>query len=727
MLLTALVLNLAACSKQNPPNVILVTFDTTRYDHLGCNGDPEARTPVVDGLAARGLLFDHAYASVALTLPSHTTMLSGLEPIGHGVHNNGRFRVPDDVETLAERLKAAGYDTAAFLSAFVLDVRYNLSQGFDVYSNETKPSSGPLNLGVPTRPGEEVTDEALGWLRERSGERPFFLWAHYYDAHLPRDIKDGFRDIPDPYRAEIAYADAQLGRLLEGINAAKGKRENFIIFTADHGESLGEHGESTHGLVAYDSTLHVPLILVGPGVPSGERSDAYVRHVDIVPTVLQAVGLPVPGDLHGCSLLDAARNGDGDVTGYFEARGPHVDLGWEVVEGARTRRWKYTAKPEPAELYDVLEDPDELHNVIAEHPDARAELQRRYEEIRRREHRADREGAPQEVVLTERELEQLAALGYVETPQEHSGSNAPDPRRFVNVFSWVDGARGLAMQGRFDEAIDALEALRQSQSVRSLVLRTLASIYVEAGRFDEAIGAYGEYIELTGAQEASLGIARALLRAGRPQEALARLDSLDRRGPEIDILRAHALSRLARYEEARSAVDEAFAGRPKSVERLRQRAALVIDVAPIADGEEELRDLLAQAPDDAKLQSQLGYYLAVWAHSEQGDEAFVLLKKSAEALPDDAVVQSNFGWGAYKLGRNEEAAATLQAALDLDPASQLTRFRLALALEAVGKRQRAVELLRVVVATQPGARWAENARAKLAELDGTTTGDSGSL
>jgi arylsulfatase A-like enzyme/Tfp pilus assembly protein PilF len=717
---TATLLLLAAalgCHRAPPPNVLLVTFDTTRWDHLGFAGDPEARTPTLDALAARGLVFDHAYASVALTLPSHTTIMTGLEPLAHGVHNNGRFVVPAGVETLAERLGAAGWDTAAFVSAFVLAARFGLDQGFGVYDDETHRPTGTLDLSVPERRGAETTDAALGWLAGRPTATPFFLWVHYYDPHLPRTVEPPFDAMGNPYDAEIAYADAQLGRLLAGVAEHAGARETLIVFTADHGEGLAEHGERTHGILAYDSTLHVPLVLAGPGVPHGARRDAFARHVDIVPTVLAAVGLGAPAGLPGRDLLRESPAAD-DAVGFFESRGPEVDLGWAPLDGVRTARWKYTARPEPRELYDVRADPGELRNRIDDAPEARAAMEALYAKLQRETPRA--EATAGQLDLDERE--RLAALGYVEAPQARAPGEEPDPRRFASIRDTVDDARELASMGDYDRAIEALETLAQGPTVRTLVLRTLAMVYVERGRYDDAVAAYREYLQVTGAEEAHVGLARTLVQAGRPAEALAALDAVAAPSRGTQLVRAHALARLGRHAEARATIDAAFADRPGSTERLRKRAALAIDSAPLADGEAELRALLAAAPDDAILRSWLGYYLAVWGRPGQADEAYALLAAAAAAAPRDAEVQANLGWGAWKLGRVAEARAPLETALALEPGSALDRFRLALVLERSGERARAATLVRSALAQQPAASWAEAANALLRRLEPTAPG-----
>jgi arylsulfatase A-like enzyme/Flp pilus assembly protein TadD len=699
--------------------VVIVTFDTTRYDRFGFTGDSGARTPTVDALAARGLAFDHAYAAVALTLPSHTTIMSGVPPLSHGVHNNGRFQVPESLETLAERLAAAGFETAAFVSAFVLDSRFRLDQGFEVYGDDTLATGDLLDFSVPSRPGEEVTDEALAWLEQRESVRPFMLWAHYYDPHLPYQDRPSFDALRDPYAAEIAYADAQLARLLAGVERSAGGRDTLVVFTSDHGEAFGEHGEPTHGVLAYDATLHVPLVLAGPGVPRGVRSGVLVRHADIVPTLLRLVGLPVPEDLPGRDLVQAAgrggQGGDDDVFGTFESRGPHFELGWAEIQGVRTRRWKFTAAPEPQELYDVLADPRELRNRIGVEPEVHQQMEEIYRQVQRTLAGPAHSAAIAD--LAPEEEERLATLGYVAAPRKISVEVAPDPRPLVRVWYWIEGARALAQAGSWERAIETLETLKHSRSVKSVVLRTLAPLYEVLGRYDAAEAAYREYIELTGAQEAHLALARVALSDGAPQRALDSLDAFSARGPAVEFLRSRALMRLGRVEEARAGVDAAFSIPGSGNARLHQRAALVVDVAPLEGGEEELRALLAEAPDDPLLESWLGYYLAVWGEPEQREEARGLLESAVAASAESPQIQSNLGWGAHLLGYPEIALAGLERALELDSGRLQDRARLGLVLAQAGDADGAEEALRTALRGHPGAAWADRARRTLESLE----------
>ena len=703
----------SACGERHSPDLLLITFDTARYDRFGTNGDTRASTPSVDALAAGGLVFDRAYASVPITLPSHATILSGLEPNVHGVGDNSSFRVPEQIELLPERLARAGYETAAFVSALVLGPETGIDQGFGEYGIQTRRRADPLDLTVPQRAASEVTDDALAWLAEREGDAPIFLWAHYYDPHLPRDLEPPFDAMPDAYRAEIAYADAELGRLLAGLDAARAGRQRWTVFTADHGESLGEHGEMTHALLAYDSSLHVPLVISGPGLKPG-RSDTRVGHADLVPTLLVALGLPAPPELPGRDMLRLPRSGGGDeALGYFECLGPHLGLGWAPIRGVRTQRWKYTAEPLPAELYDVLVDPGETRNLAESRPEVGAELARAYTERVASVERLP--SAPLE--LDADASEQLAALGYVEarTPDVSAAPHL-DPRRFVTAHGWVSRARSLARAGQYDRAIEVLETLAESDAIRVLALRALAPIYAQTGRFEESEASYRRYLELTGAEEARLGLARTLLRSKRPQSALSELERLERPSTRSETLRAYALVDLNRRAEARAVVQRAMPDPHQEELRLRTEARLWLRGDAPEEAEARLRELLSRRPGDPELRSRLGTFLLRSGSPAQFDEGLALLRAAAEAAPTSAELQSLLAWGLSELGREAEALTTYESVLELDPTRQGDRARLAGLLARRGQSAEALELLQRALTVQPAARWSDEARALEARL-----------
>ncbi len=517
--LCVLAIVLVACGRPQLPDVVLVTLDTTRADRIGAMGDAAAHTPVLDGLAARGALFTRAFASAPLTLPSHATIMTGLDPNQHGIHDNGRYVLADAIPTVAERLAARGYDTAAFVAAFVLDHSFGLARGFARYDDEVETTREPLRFEVPRRSGGAVTDRALAWL-DQPRSRPFFVWVHYYDVHQPRRPARPFDGLDDPYAGALATVDAEVGRLLAGVERAAGGRQTLVVVVGDHGEGLGEHDEGTHGVLAYDSTLHVPLIVAGPGLPAGTRSDALVRTIDVAPTVLAATGAPPLAGSRGVPLQRRlTASADDDTLGYFECFGPVYRMGWARLGGVRTTRWKYTAEPPPAELYDTVADPAETTNRADAEPAVSAELAARWAATRPPPAPAPAPGPGIE--------EQLAALGYIDLarrPEETVA--APDPRRFVAGIELVDAAREAAVEGRVGASIQALEALATLPPLRPLALMTLASVDQLAGRPSDAVRAAGQLVEITDGLEPRILLGESLLAAGRSAEALRAIDGV---------------------------------------------------------------------------------------------------------------------------------------------------------------------------------------------------------
>jgi len=330
-------------------NVLVITIDTLRADALGFAGGL-ARTPNIDALAVSGVRFTFAHAHAVLTLPSHATILTGRYPFEHGVRENSGFRVKPGTETIATRLKAAGFATGAFVAAFPLDARFGLADGFDVYDGRFDASAFGAEFSIPERRAPIVVSHANAWIARQS-ER-WFAWVHLYEPHAPYRPPPPFdrEYAAQQYYGEVAAADAALGPLLD--TARGSPRPTLVILTGDHGEGLGEHGEATHGLFAYESTLRVPLIISEvrstPSPDGGETSDAPARHVDVVPTILDALGLPVPAGLPGHSLrMSADRATARERVSYFEAMSGAIDYGWAPLDGVLADREKYINLPIP--------------------------------------------------------------------------------------------------------------------------------------------------------------------------------------------------------------------------------------------------------------------------------------------------------------------------------------------------------------------------------------------
>src|SRR5580765_3395253 len=349
-------------------NVLLITIDTLRGDALGCDGGP-ARTPNIDAIAAGGLRFSFAHAQAVVTLPSHASILTGLYPFQHGYRENSGYRLTSGVQTLASRLKASGFSTGAFVAAFPLDARFGLTPGFDTYDGRFDDVGSGAEFLLPERPASVVVDRAVRWIQQRDGR--WFAWVHVYDPHAPYRPPAPFdrEYATQPYYGEVAAVDQALGPLLTAARGAA--RPTLVVLTGDHGESLGEHGELTHGLFAYESTLRVPLIVAEVGNAAGARppqdlrevSDQPARHVDIAPTILDALALPVPPELPGHTLRTRAdREGGAARASYFEAMESMLDFGFAPLDGVVAGREKYIRLPLP-ELYDLAADRGEASNL----------------------------------------------------------------------------------------------------------------------------------------------------------------------------------------------------------------------------------------------------------------------------------------------------------------------------------------------------------------------------
>ncbi len=345
-------------------NVLLVTIDTLRADALGCYGG-RAATPVLDRLAAGGVRFDFAHAHAVVTLPSHASILTGEYPFTHGIRENSGYRLAPGRATLATRLRATGRAAGAFVGAVVLDARYGLNAGFDHYDDRLPVGHVPTAISMPERRGDEVVAAARRWIEAQSG--PWFAWVHLYDPHAPYAPPSPYdtQYAGAPYFGEVAWVDHVLAPLLDEVRA--GTRPTLVVVTSDHGEALGEHGEMTHGLFAYEPTLRVPLILAqvggATGTSHGTVSSVPARHVDLVPTILDLVGAPAPGDLPGRSLVPALAGQDSsDRVSYFEAMSASLNRGWAPLGGVLAGREKFIDLPLP-ELYDLATDAGEQRNL----------------------------------------------------------------------------------------------------------------------------------------------------------------------------------------------------------------------------------------------------------------------------------------------------------------------------------------------------------------------------
>jgi choline-sulfatase len=427
---------IAACGPTSKPatkpaarNVLLITIDTLRADHVGAYGWSRARTSTLDGIARNGAVFEHAYAAAPITLTSHATLLSGRYPPGHGARDNG-LRMSQDVPTLATELRAKGFATAAFVAAFPLDHQFGLNRGFDVYGDRLP--RGADGRPANERPAADVVNDAISWLRQNSElktqnselgtsnvARPFFLWIHLFEPHAPYgDPSNGSRPAVERYDDEIAIADREAGRLIAALGAAAA--DTLVVAAGDHGEAFGEHEEYAHSIFVYDTTLHVPLVMSGPGIPAGTRVTEAVTLADVAPTVMRALGLPM-AKVDGIDLAPAFSS-----TPLPQRELYAESFAWAPLRAVRAGGWKLIASPKP-ELFDSRTDPDERSNAIAAQPDVARRLALRADRYSADSLSANAAGPGGEAA------ERLRALGYssgtsIGNQQTAISNGRPDPK-----------------------------------------------------------------------------------------------------------------------------------------------------------------------------------------------------------------------------------------------------------------------------------------------------------
>lgn len=465
-------------------NILLITIDTLRPDRLSCYGSEHVKTPNIDSLAARSVLFTRAFAHTSTTLPSHTNILLGTTPPFHGVHDNGIFVVHDEFLTLAEHLRKAGYSTAAFVGAFPLDSRFGLNQGFDTYDDEYDLRH-QRKMETGERAGQIVVDRAVEWLAHITS--PWFLWVHCYDPHDPYNPPEPFRTQHKEclYDGEVAYVDFVMGKLFRYLDENDLSSRTIIIFTGDHGESLGEHGEITHGFLAYNSAIWVPLIISVQGVKP-RIVHQNVSHIDLFPTVCDVLKTETPSYLPGISLLPSMKGKKNPKRSiYFESNSPYYSLGWAPIRGYIRQKEKFIDSP-ITELYDLSKDFDELENLAA-----RKSLEVFRKELGQIIHDQSAKSTVRSERKVDREaLRKLESLGYIASYQEKKKEKfgpEDDVKVLLPYYNKSANALELYKQGRVKEAMNILKDVITETKKIPQAYSDLAMLYAELGRGDEAI------------------------------------------------------------------------------------------------------------------------------------------------------------------------------------------------------------------------------------------------
>ncbi len=687
-------------------SVVLITIDTLRADRLGCYGYADIETPHLDRLATEGILFENALTTVPFTLPAHSSIMTGVYPPVHGVRENVGYALDERLPTLAEDLSAAGRRTGGFISAFVLDGRWGIDRGFDRYYDEFKVQDmGMLNMGSVQRSGTETIEQAEAWLDEAAGS-PFFLWLHLFEPHDPYEAPEPFaaRYPKRPYDAEVAYADSLVGRLREMLEGRNLLDRTLLVVTGDHGEGLGDHGEYFHGFFVYDSTVRVPLIVRLPeGRLGGRRVDAAVSHVDLRPTILDALGLsspPVDSRQGGRSLLPLVLGmDDSERFAYIESYYSLYHYGWAPLRAIRTGPLKFIDAPEP-ELYRLTDDPGEAENVVRRtRVEARELRDRLLLMISEFEGTGAGEAAPPD--LDQETLAQLQALGYLagsgsraEAPEDLSG--LADPKDKIAVHRAIMLAQNDIGKGETAAARERLlEAIALDPGVVD-AQQMLGNLHQRQGDYPAAIDYFQNALARNPDHQASLlGLADSYLWLDRPEDALVGFERLLRLAPhdsKAAIASTDILVKLGQPDEALDVARSAalYEHAPALVHN--QHAELLVLAGRAGEAERALERAIEV--NDRPVQPH--FNLAV-LYEERGETARAIdrYKEALARMPWHYRTLFNLGRLLGREGELDEQQELWQAAVDANPEFVEGHYLLAkLLMDRGGDLKRAEELVR---------------------------------
>ena len=734
----------AGCGKPAapaPPSVLLVTIDTLRADHVGCYGASFARTPALDGLARAGMRFEHAQATTPLTLPSHASLLTGLYPPGHGARNNGMYALPPGVPTLAEAFGAAGRKTGAFVSAYPVAAPFGLARGFEVYDDSFPATSE--GMFYAERRGGDTVEAAARWLRSLPAGSPFFCWVHLFDPHANYDPPAPFAAefAGRPYDGEVAYADSCLGRLLDLLRETGRDGSTIVLATADHGESLGEHGEATHGLFLYDATLRVPLVLRVPeAAAGGGRVVAEpVGLPDVMPTLLELAGVPLAAPVQGRSLAPLVRGSGGAALPardlYAETLMPELEFGWAPLTALRRGSMKWIEAPRP-ELYDLSADPGETKNLAdgkADPGSDAASLRSALATVRTSLVHSGVEEQSRRA-LSPRDVERLQSLGYVAggggAPPDAAapalaatpGHPAParrDPKDGLLLLNRLEEGKSLAREGRLDAAIGAFRSVLSEEPGNLVARWRLAEALLAAERPAEAETTLAALDDASPAAYWVAGLrARARHALGDEAGAIALYRRAAEREPDPSdaALRAGVmLQKAGRTEEARAVVAAALGRGARRGALFELAGDLAAGAGDTARAVDSYREALRREPGRSGAWASLARTAFA---SPAGPSDATELRALAERAGDVAGAKLVLGLLAYLDGRPADAVEPLRRARALAPADPDVAYFLGLALMDSGDAAGAEAVLAPLAAERADMFQAQRALGLLREKQG---------
>ncbi len=692
-------------------NVILITIDTLRADHVSCYGDSPVNTPNIDRLAGEGVRFTNAASTVPFTLPAHASIMTGTYPPRHGIRENVGYFLGDEPPTIAQSLQAAGRETGGFVSAFVLDSRWGIGRGFDRYFDDFDLGEfeNP-NLGSVQRSGDETIAEAIRWLDARDQAAPFFLWLHLYDPHDPYTPPEPFASQyrGRPYQGEVAYTDSLIGELRKALEERGLFDRSLVVLTADHGEGLGEHGEQFHGYFVYDTTIRVPLIVRLPGAAGrGGVIDHAVSHVDLMPTVLEAVGLPVPGDTQGASLLPLV-GGESTTTArevYSESFYPLLHYGWAPLRSLRTERYKLIAAPRP-ELYDLVDDRGETRNLFAADSKDAEELKARLARLRQ-EMESDAPAAGAATEVDQATIDRLRALGYMAgsggvSVEEEEERPRADPKDTIDIHQMIMATQSQIGRGETAEAAVLLERVLARDPDILDAHQMLGQIASSEERFDEAVVHYRNALAIDGDHKTSLfGLAATYRKMGRDADAIPgfeRLFDLSHRDVKVAIQLSELYEDAGRIDDAAAVLDEVSDQPDLPAMLYNQLGELRVLQGRAGEAEPLFETAIATNPELPN-----PYFNLAVLSEETGDldQAIAMYERNIERAPKNYQSQFNLGRLYGFRGQIAKQQAMWEAAIASNPDFARGYYYLAKLLMDRGELARAEELARTGIAEDP--------------------------
>jgi arylsulfatase A-like enzyme/Tfp pilus assembly protein PilF len=684
-LLTFLLLIACGYTAMAYDDILLISIDTLRPDYLSCYGSKKVKTPNIDSLAQRGILFRNTISSAPITLPSHISIFTGLIPPSHGVHDNSGFVLDPKINTVTEVLHENGFQAAAFLGGFPLDSRFGLNQGFDYYDDSYPPMiSKATGLRMPERKAEEVVDSALKWLQSQTNTR-WFMFVHLYDPHFPYAPPERFQKLypQDLYAGEVAYADEQVGRILSYLKSKQLDQKTLVILTSDHGESLGEHGEESHTIFAYESTLRVPLIL---SPLTAKTVDQRVRLIDVAPTILAALNLKFPQKIDGASLLpliDGKKMADSPC--YFEALSMNLTQNWAPLRGFYSENSKFIQLPIP-ELYDLQKDPAESNNLCL-----KSDVCKKWND-KFTSYFGSFEKKPADVKNVDSDTEEkLRALGYVSgrsQPHDQKYGIDDDPKNLIALQKRIEDAIGYYSEGYELKAIEVLEALMEEKPKFASAYHYASFIWNRLGQPDKAVEVLQNAIQ-NGIDSAETHgeLGSSLIDADKFQEGVAELKiSLDKDPGDFD-----------RWIELGRAYKKN---------------------GDLSEAEKIFRQVLSKDASNTEALTNLGL---LFYQQKNNDTAIEMLNKAIATNPHAANAYNALGGIYSSMNKKDEAIQSWIRALQENPRLYEAMFNLAMMYARTNQKDNAVPLLQEFEKTAPPKFYGQQltrVRSMLRQLQG---------